>query len=125
MRLLFLTALTIGFASATANAQTTTSQPIINPTATIVPGSDTTASVVGTTISGIGRTVAGTLEDNAIVRALNRLFGRTVTTPVQPGYSPLPQPSAYQSTNYVNSFKPAAPVMSTFGSSPTVIFPKQ
>ena len=123
MRLYLLSALAIGLTSATASAQTTTTQPI-NPTAAIVPGTDSTASVVGTTIRGIGRTVAGTLEDNAIIRSLNKLFGRTVTTPVQPGFSPLPQPSAYQSTNYVNSFRPAAPVMSTFVQNPTSIFPK-
>ena len=102
---------------------TTPTQPI-NPTAAVVPAADTTASIVGGTISGIGRAVAGTLEDNAIIRSLNKLLGRTVTTPTQPGYSPLPVPGAYQSTGYKNSFPQVAPVSSTFGKSPTSIFPK-
>lgn len=112
-----------GWTSPSARAQQQTTQPI-NPSAAVIPAANTTASVVGGTIRGIGQAVAGTLEDNAIIRSLNRLLGRTVTTPTQPGFSPLPDPSAFKSTKYQNSFKPAAPVMSTFGSNPTAIFPK-
>lgn len=112
-----------GWAAPSAHAQQQTTQPI-NPSAAVIPAANTTASVVGGTIRGLGQAVAGTLEDNAIIRSLNRLFGRTITTPTQPGFSPLPVPAAYQSTGYQNSFKPAAPVMSRFGSNPTTIFPK-
>ena len=121
--LLIATVVAIGFSATPAMAQQQTT-PLINPTAAVVPAANTTASLVGGTIRSLGQAVAGTLEDNAIVRSLNKLFGRTYTTPTQPGFSPLPLPSAYQSTQYQNSFKPAAPVMSTFGSNPTSIFPK-
>ena len=113
----------IGILAPRAGAQQTTTQPI-NPTAAVVPATDTTAGVVSGTIRGLGRAVAGTLEDNAIIRSLNKLLGRTVTTPTQPGFSKLPVPGAYQSTAYQNSFRPATPVLSTFGQSPSAIFPK-
>lgn len=117
-------ALALGLAASPAAAQSVTTQPI-NPAAAVIPAANTTASVVGGTIRGIGQTVAGTLEDNAVVRVLNRLLGRTVTTATQPGFSPLPVPGAYQSTTYPNSFRPTAPVMSTFGQNPTGIFPRK
>lgn len=126
MRSSFFAALTValGMTTTPALAQQQTTQPIINPTAAVVPATNATASVVGGTIRSIGQAVAGTLEDNAIIRSLNKLFGRTITTPTQPGFSRLPLPSAYQSTSYPNSFRPATPVMSTFGQNPTGIFPK-
>jgi hypothetical protein len=108
--------------AAISQAQSRT-QPL-NPTAAVVPATDTTAGVVATTIKGIGRVVADTLENNAITRTLNNLLGRTVVTPTQPGFSPLPDPRSFQSTQYPNSFRPATPVVSTFGQSPTIIFPK-
>jgi hypothetical protein len=115
-------AVAVGAFASSANAQTRT-QPV-NPTAVVAPATESTAGVVANTIRGIGRTVAGTLEDNAIVRTLNNLLGRTVVTPTQPGFSPLPDPRSFQSTQYPNSFRPQAPVMSTFGQNPTSIFPK-
>jgi hypothetical protein len=105
-----------------ASAQLRT-QPI-NPTAAVVPTADTTANTVSGGIRGLGRAVAGTLENNAVIRTLNSLLGRTVTTPTQPGFSALPTPSSYQSTRYPNSFQPRAPIMSTYGQNPTTIFPK-
>jgi hypothetical protein len=118
-------AVALGLVASNASAQQVTTQPI-NPTAAVVPVADTTASLVGGGIRGLGRAVAGTLEDNAIVRVLNRLLGRTVNTNLtQAGYSALPVPTSYQSTAYPNSFRPTAPVMSTFGQSPTGIFPKK
>lgn len=118
-----VTALTVAWAAPQASAQQQT-QPI-NPSAAVIPAANTTASVVGGTIRSLGQAVAGTLEDNAIVRSLNRLLGKTVTTPTQPGFSPLPVPGAFPSTKYPNSFRPTMPVMSTFGSNPTAIFPKK
>jgi hypothetical protein len=125
MRRILLTlalAIAAGWMAPSAHAQQQTQ--LINPSAAVIPAANTTASVVGGSIRGLGQAVAGTLEDNAIIRSLNRLFGRTITTPTQPGFSPLPVPEAYQSTKYPNAFRPAMPVMSTFGSNPTVIFPK-
>ncbi len=123
-QILIVSVLVLAASATSASAQTTTIQPI-NPTAAVVPATDTTASLVGNAIRGLGRAVAGTLEDNAMIRALNNLLGRTVTTPTQAGFSPLPMPSAFQSTKYPNSFQPAAPVMSTFGQNPTSIFPRK
>lgn len=119
-----LAAVALGLFATSASAQQVTTQPI-NPSAAVVPAANTTANVVGTSIRGIGQVVADTLENNAMTRALNRLLGRTYTTPTQAGYSALPVPGAYQSTTYPNSFRPTAPVMSTFGQNPTGIFPKK
>jgi hypothetical protein len=122
LRIAAAAAVVWGLAASSATAQMRT-QPV-NPTAVVAPATETTASIVASSIQGIGRYVAGTLEDNAITRTLNNLLGRTVVTPTQPGFSALPDPRSFPSTKYPNSFRPAAPVMSTYGQNPTSIFPK-
>jgi hypothetical protein len=118
-----LAVLGIAISTQGAAAQVIKTQPF-SPSSVVVPAADTTGSLLGGGIRNLGRVVAGTLENNAIIRTLNNLLGRTVTTPTQPGYSPLPSPTSFQSTGYQSAFKPVAPVMGQYGKSPTPIFPK-
>ena len=120
--ILTATAVTLGFGT-TASAQVRT-QPV-SPTAIVQPATNTVAGTISNTIKGIGSVVSGTLESNGFVKTLNSLLGRTIVTPTQPGFSPLPDPRSFQSTSYQNSFRPASPVMSTFGQNPTTIFPNK
>ncbi|MFO0935968.1 MAG: hypothetical protein U0798_05560 [Gemmataceae bacterium] len=115
--------LMVGLASSVASAQTPSSTPI-NSAAVIAPATNKTANVVSGTIQGIGKSATDMIQNNIIVQSLNKLLGVTPTMKTQPGFSPLPLPSNYQSTGYKNSFVPSAPVMSRFGQSPTGIFPK-
>ena len=58
-----------------------------------------------------GKTAAGQIEKNGYVKTINNLFGfrRSVPTPVQPGPSPLPQPTLFKSTQYGNAIHPVMP----------------
>jgi hypothetical protein len=116
----------------TASAQQTPGPFVYRPIDTnqlVVQPTNAAANVAATTTSGtlrsIGQTVANMIENNGIVRTVNNLLGQRASTmpAVQAGYSPLPQPSSYQSTMYPNSFTPAMPVMSTFGQTPTLPLP--
>lgn len=99
-----------------------TNQLVVGPTNA---AANVTAATTAGTLRTFGRTVAGMIDNNGFVRTVNNLLGQraSMTPAVQPGYSPLPLPSSYQSTRYANSFTPAAPIMSTFGKTPTVPLP--
>lgn len=116
-----VTALAAGSASAQQAVRT---QPV-SPSAIVQPTTNTVAGTVGNVIRGMGSVVSGTLENNGFVKTLNNLLGRTVVTPTQPGFSPLPDPRSFASTRYPNSFRPATPVMSRFGQTPTAIIPNK
>ncbi len=99
--------LLVAVSSQTAHAQI--KSKIIDTEALVVKPTDTATSIIGGTTRYIGRVVAGTLDNNGIVRTLNNLFGRTDSNAQYNGtISPLPPVSAYPS-NYFNS--PIKPVM--------------
>jgi hypothetical protein len=104
----------------TASAQGLTYKPI-DTNAAIVAPTDATTGILTTTTRYVSRVIADTIDNNAVVRTLNNLLGRTpapgMTT--QPGLSPLPLPGTYPSTQYKNSFaSPAMPIYQTFGQTP-------
>ena len=115
-------------AAGAASAQTPFVYRPIDTTKLVVQPTDAAANVAAGTTSGtlrtFGRTVANMIENNGYVRTINNLFGtRAQPAQYQDGYSPLPLPSSYQSTSYKNSFVPSQPIMSTFGTTPTVPLP--
>jgi hypothetical protein len=100
----------------------------IDTTQMVVQPTEAAATVAGGATAGtlrtIGRVVADTIEDNGFVRTINNLLGKRADPPtVQAGYSPLPLPTAFQSTKYPNTFKPMMPVLSKFGKTPNVPLP--
>jgi hypothetical protein len=105
-----LAVVVLAAASSPASAQI--KSKIIDTDSLVVKPTDTLTNIVGGTTKFASRVVAGTLDNNAIVRTLNNLFGRTEATPnpYQPGtISPLPPVTAYPA-NYFNSpIKPQMP----------------
>ncbi len=90
-----------------------TNQLVVQPT-------DAATGILSGTARYVSRVVAGVLDSNAYVQAFNSLFGRSTPTgaTTQTGYSPLPAPGTYPSTQYKNSFTPAMPIYQTFGKTP-------
>ena len=128
MRIWGIAAAAVLAAAGTASAQAPFVYRPIDTTKLVVQPTDTAANVAAGTTSGtlrtFGRTVANMIDSNGYVRTINNLFGQRAQPPsVQAGYSPLPLPSSYQSSKYLNSFVPSQPVMSTFGTTPTVPLP--
>jgi len=114
MRRILLVAAGALLASAgTASAQGLEFKPI-DTNAAIVQPTDATTGILTTTARYVSRVIADTIDNNAVVRTLNNLLGRTPApgATIQPGMSPLPLPGTYPSTQYKNSFAP--PVMPTF-----------
>jgi hypothetical protein len=98
-----------------------TQRLVVQPTNTVA---NATSGTVGGTLRTIGAVVANTIEDNGVVRTINNLLGRRGSlTTSQPGFSALPSPTSYQSTQYPSVFKPRAPLSSTYGQS--VVFPRE
>jgi hypothetical protein len=103
-----------------AAAQTPAFKPI-DTTKFVVNPADTTAAASSSSIRFLGRTIANTIENNGVVRALNSLLGRRATpAPTQPGFSPYPLPNSFPSTQYQSAIKPTLPAMSTFGKTPVI-----
>ncbi|MFO0850249.1 MAG: hypothetical protein U0871_17080 [Gemmataceae bacterium] len=102
----------------TAAAQGLSYQPI-DTNKLVVQPTDTATNIFSGTTKYISRVVAGTIENNAVVRTINTLLGRTPDPKqtTQPGASPLPLPGSYPSTGYKNSFTPQMPTYQTFGRS--------
>lgn len=100
-----------------APAQTLEFRPI-DTNKFVVQPTDTATGILGGTARYVGRVVAGTIQDNGVVRTINSLFGREATpAPLQPGFSPLPTAGSYPSTRYP-SLNPAMPTYQTFGRTP-------
>ena len=77
----------------------------------VVKPSKAAADLSAATIKLVGNTTAGAVESNGYVKTINYLFGarRTLSTPVQPGRSPLPLPSMFPSTQYKSFNTPVMP----------------
>ena len=112
MRTLFglmAVAATVGAGAATAQAQIT-SKPI-DTNALVVKPVDAATGLVGNTVRFVSRVTASTLDNNALIRTVNNLFGTKQAAPptLQGGLSPLPHPSQYQSTYYKSAIQPVMP----------------
>jgi hypothetical protein len=103
-----------------AAAQTPAFRPI-DTTKFVINPANNTADASSFSIRYAGKVIADTIENNAVVRTLNNLLGKPATpAPVQPGYSPYPNPTSYPSTQYQSLIKPTLPQMSTFGQTPVI-----
>ena len=102
----------------TASAQGLEFKPIDTSKLVVQPTDATTGILSGTT-RYISRVVANVIDENGFVKTINNLLGRRPAPrqTIQPGFSPLPLPSTYQSTGYRNSFVPAMPTQMRFGQS--------
>ena len=96
-------------------AQTYTSRPI-DAEKLVVKPTDTATSIVGNSFKYVSRVTAGYIDNNAMVRTVNALWGtKKYAAPVQGGLSPLPDPSSYPSSYYKSVIQPSYPKYSTFG----------
>lgn len=93
----------------TAHAQVT-SKPIDTEALVVKPVAATT-SIVGSTVNFVSRVTANALDNSALLKTVNNLFGTNKTAPptTQGGLSPLPHPSQYQSTYYKSAIQPVMP----------------
>ncbi len=83
---------------------------VIDTTNLVVKPVDTTTGIIGGTAKYISREVAGFVDNNALVRTVNNLFGtRAQPAKTQMGLSPLPDPSRYPS-GYFKSPLTQAPI---------------
>ena len=107
--------LTLTATSGSAQAQQYKSRPIDAEKLVMKPA-DTATNIVGTSFKYVSRVAAGYVENNAMVRTVNALFGtKKRAAPTQGGLSPLPDPSSYPSNYYDSPIKPVFPKYSTFG----------
>jgi hypothetical protein len=96
-----------------AFAQRTTSK-VIDTDALVIKPVETTTTVVGRSFQYVSRVVANTIDNNALIRTVNNLFGtKPRNAPVQPGLSPLPDPRLYPSGYYKSPIQPVMPQYQT------------
>ena len=70
----------------------------------------------GQNLSDLYRRAAGYVDNNAMVRTVNALWGtKKYAAPTQGGLSPLPDPRSYPSSYYKSVIQPVYPKYSTFG----------
>jgi hypothetical protein len=102
----------IGVAGGRAPAQRPSK--VIDTDALVVKPVDTTTTLVGRSFQYVSRVVANTVDNNALIRTVNNLFGTNQPgAPAQRGLSPLPAPSAYPSTYYKSPIQPVMPKYQT------------
>ncbi len=105
----------LGAAGPSAQAQQFQSRPI-DAEKLVVKPTDTATSIVGTSFKYVSRVAAGYIDNNAMVRTVNALWGtKKQAAPIQGGLSPLPDPRSYPSNYYNSPIKPEFPKYSTFG----------
>ena len=108
-------AVVLAGASGSAQAQTYQSRPIDAEKLVIKPA-DTATNIVGTSFKYVSRVTAGYIDNNAMVRTVNALWGtKKYAAPTQGGLSPLPDPRSYPSSYYKSVIQPVYPKYSTFG----------
>lgn len=93
---------------------------VIDGNQLLVQPTDTATNIFTSASRYISRVVANTVESNGFVKTINNLLGRKPDAPTmfQPGYSRLPDPRTYPSSQYKNSFTPAMPTTQVFGQTP-------
>ncbi len=108
-------AVALGALGGSAQAQQYQSRPI-DAEKLVVKPADTATSIVGTSFKYVSRVAAGYVDNNAMVRTVNALFGiKKRAAPIQGGLSPLPDPSSYPSAYYKSVIQPEYPKYSTYG----------
>lgn len=98
-----------GLTAGTASAQRPESK-VIDTDSLVIKPVDTATTMVGRTFQYVSRVVATTVDNNAMIRTVNNLFGtRAKGAPTQGGLSPLPDPSTYPSSYYRSPIQPQMP----------------
>lgn len=112
MRTLFglITAVAVVGVSAGAAQAQIKSKPI-DTQALVVKPVDAATGLIGGTVRFVSRVTADALDNSALLRTVNNLFGTNTTPPpsTQGGLSPLPHPSQYQSSYYRSAIQPVMP----------------
>ncbi|MCU0703777.1 MAG: hypothetical protein MUF18_07350 [Fimbriiglobus sp.] len=94
----------------TAHAQ----QPVgkvIDTSNLVVKPVTTSTNIFAQSAQYVSRVVSGMIDNNAIIRTVNNLFGnQPKAAPIQGGLSPLPDPKLYPSTYYRSPIQPAMPI---------------
>jgi hypothetical protein len=103
----------VGLTAGGAAAQRPESK-VIDTTNLVIKPVDATTTVVGRTFQYVSRAVATTIDNNALIRTVNNLFGtKAQGAPTQAGLSPLPDPKSYPSSYYNSPIKPLMPQYQT------------
>ncbi len=99
----------VGLTAGVGSAQRPASK-VVDTDALVVKPVDATTNMVGRTFQYVSRVTADTLDNNALIRTVNNLFGtRPKAAPTQAGLSPLPDPSSYPSTYFKSPIQPQMP----------------
>ncbi len=78
----------------------------------VVRPSQAAAGLAAQAIDAVGRTTAGSLDNNGYIKTINNLFSRKIIVPhTQLGPSPLPSPNFFPSTQYKSYNNPVMPIM--------------
>jgi hypothetical protein len=78
----------------------------------VVQPSRSVAGLTAKTIDIVGKTAAGSIENNGWVKTINNLFSRKVIVPTtQSGLSALPSPNLFPSTQYKSFNTPVMPIL--------------
>lgn len=110
----FATVLLLSVLGGTAQAQQYQSRPIDAEKLVIKPA-DTATGIAGNSFKYVSRVAAGYIDNNAMVRTVNALWGtKKQAAPVQPGLSALPDPRSYPSSYYTSPIKPEYPKYSEY-----------
>jgi hypothetical protein len=77
----------------------------------VVKPTQAAADLAARTIDVVGKTAAGSIENNGYVKTINNLFSKKIRIPsFQTGPSNLPSPNLFPSTQYKNYNTPVMPI---------------
>ncbi len=100
----------VGALTGSAQAGDITFKPI-DTNKFVVQPSQKIADLAAASIDLVGRTAAGSIENNGYVKTINNLFSRKIIVPhTQIGPSALPSPNFFPSTQYKNYNTPVMPI---------------
>jgi len=108
-----LAAAAMAVGAGTVQAQNAKSK-VIDTESLVIKPIEATTNFAGKTLNFVSRVTSETIDNNALIRTVNNLFGNTKkNAPTQGGLSPLPDPSTYPSTYYKSPIQPAMPKYQT------------
>lgn len=109
-RLLWVAALLVVAMARPASAGEVQFKPIDTNNLVVKP-TKTAAALTSATVNLVGQTAASQIDKSGYTKTINNLFGvrKTVSTPTQPGRSPLPAPGVFSSPYYKNYNTPVMP----------------
>ncbi|MBA4065168.1 MAG: hypothetical protein C0501_15920 [Isosphaera sp.] len=77
----------------------------------VVKPSQAAAGLAAQTISAVGQTAAGSIDNNGYVKTINNLLSKKIRIPsFQTGPSALPSPNVFPSTQYRSFNNPVMPI---------------